>query len=259
MKKILISFYLILLSIPVLVAQNKISPLITDRPTQSAASSTVTKGSLQMEAGVLEEIVSKSESNSTFPGVLLRFGLSDAVELRVGGAYQESSRTSYSSDLYKGFSPLLLGAKLYVCEENGLFPEVAVLSEFTIGGTGEEAYYQEYMGTRLLFAFSHTLTDRLSLGYNLGAEYDGSEPRSNVLYSLVVGAALTDWLGGFVEFYGASRSSSQPDNSVDAGFSFLLTKNLQLDLSSGFGVAGQDSGFFLGLGASYRFMGKQSQ
>ena len=112
------------------------------------------------------------------------------------------------------------------------------------------------MGTKLLFAFSHTLTDRIGIGYNLGAEYDGTEAKASMIYSFVIGVSPVDKLGLFFEVYGSSYKEFAPDHRVDAGITYLVTDNLQLDFSGGVGLSKASPDNFISAGLSYRFMKK---
>ena len=66
-----------------LVAQE----IITDRPDQTESSSTIQKGNLQIESGLLLEFlgedISPSERTILAPTTLIRYGLLDFAELRI--------------------------------------------------------------------------------------------------------------------------------------------------------------------------------
>ena len=60
--------------------------IITDRPDQTEASSTVSKGSLQIESGILlgfNESNSEIERQILAPTTLFRYGLTKGIEIRV--------------------------------------------------------------------------------------------------------------------------------------------------------------------------------
>jgi hypothetical protein len=61
--------------------------IITDRPDQTESSSTIQKGNLQIESGLLLEFlgedISCSERNILAPTTLIRYGLLDFAELRI--------------------------------------------------------------------------------------------------------------------------------------------------------------------------------
>ena len=49
--------------------------------------------------------------------------------------------------------------------------------------------------------FSHTLSDKTGLGYNLGYDYFGNG-KGNLTYTLAIGTSLTEKLSFFMEPYG---------------------------------------------------------
>jgi hypothetical protein len=112
-----------------------------------------------------------------------------------------------------------------------------------------------------LFAFSHTLNERWSLGYNLGAELVTSEKTngdertlSSGLYSIALGYGATDQLGFFVEIFGDyGFSADSSSTSFDGGLTWLFSDDSQLDLYLGVGLDNDADDFFAGIGYSVRF------
>lgn len=265
--KLIYTTILVILFVAPLFSQSEIPPLITDRPNQTESSVTVPKGSFQIETGYLYENTSNNYTSQSIGGTLLRVGLLKNLELRLGAGYnndkyEKGENGGPVADVlvpeydFKGFTPIMLGAKINIGEENGLIPEMAILTEFTLGGTGDDVFYEDAMGSKVLFSFSHTLTDFLGFGYNLGVEYNGNEAAANLLYSFVLGASAFDKIGAFVELYGSSIKNQLPDHRFDAGVTYLLTENLQLDLSGGIGLSDISPKNFISAGVSYRFMKK---
>lgn len=94
--------------------------LITDRPDQTEASSTVKKGVIQIETGAFFETYEENRiktENVTYNTTLVRYGVSDNFEFRLGWDFQESTtfvNGQKLNDVTSGFSPLLLGMKVYI-------------------------------------------------------------------------------------------------------------------------------------------------
>ncbi len=250
----------------VVFAQEGVPPLVTDRPDQTESSVTVPKGSLQIETGYTFENINENYTSQTIGGTLLRYGLLRNFELRFGASYKnekfEMDETIAIIGMlppekdFTGFSPVMIGTKINIGEENGIIPEMAILTEFTLGGTGDDVFYENNTGTKILFAFSHTLNDFLGFGYNLGLEHDGNEPGANLMYSFVLGVAPIEGLGAFFEVYGSSLKNHVPDHRVDAGLTYLLTDNFQFDLSGGIGLSDTSPNNFISAGVSYRIIKK---
>ena len=233
-------------------------PLITDRPDATEASSTVGKGILQIETGGLYESFNdnniKSE-NYTFNTTLIRFGILDNLELRLGWDFVEGITKINGTKLdnvTSGFSPLLLGVKIDIAQENGAMPEIAFIGHVFPLFSASQDYRPESTAVDFRFSLSHTLSEKSSLAYNLGAEWGNDSLEAAGIYTIAYGHSITDKLGFYVELYGDLPEDSSANHSWDAGLTYLITNDLQLDSSVGTSITkGQD--ILLGLGASYRF------
>ena len=76
--------------------------IITDRPDQTEASSTVPKNSFQIEMGILAQTSSnKTVTNFAGPSTLIRYGISEKVELRLFNQF-ESNRIELDGGNIKG-------------------------------------------------------------------------------------------------------------------------------------------------------------
>lgn len=265
--KLIIASVLVLLTSATLFSQSEIPPLITDRPSQTESAVTVPKGSLQIETGYMYEKTNDEYTHQLITGTLLRYGLLKNLELRIGAGYNNDKYDKNMNGVvaadvimpeydFKGFTPLMIGTKINIEEENGIIPQMAILTEFTLGGTGDDIFYENGMGTKLLFSFSHTITKNIGFAYNLGANYDSVEPFANLIYSFVLGVSAFSKFGFFIEAYGSSMKYHSPDHSIDTGITFLVTDNLQLDLSGGIGLSEISPDNFISAGLSYRFMKK---
>ncbi len=239
-------------------AQNEIPELITDRPDQTESSTVVPHKSMQIETGFVMEnnetgfIEQKSFAYNT---TLLRYGLLENFELRLGMEYLEeivSIKNTDTTNTYSGLSPIYAGFKIKIADEDGWKPEIAFLGGLVLPFTAHNDFKPEYSAANMRFSFAHTLSDRFSIGYNLGAEWDGETAVPAYFYSAALGIGLTDNLGGFVEGYGLISEVSDSEHLIDAGFTYLLLPNFQLDLSGGIGLNENAVDNFLSFGLTYR-------
>lgn len=102
------------------------------------------------------------------------------------------------------------------------------------------------------FSFAHTLSDRFSLGYNLGVEWNGESAVPSYFYSIALGSGITDKLGMFIESYGLILKESEGEHLLDMGFTYLMLPNLQLDISGGIGLNDESIDNFISAGLSLR-------
>ena len=204
-----ILFLIITFSFTIILQAQETSPpdLITDRPDQTESAAIVPKGSLQIETGFVfegdEAYQSKTENLALFT-TLLRYGINQNFELRLGSAFLQNSHKPEQGDEVSttGMAPIFAGIKFKMLEEEGLVPEMAFMATVEIPGSGQEDFSPEYLATDLRFAIGYSLTDRLGVGINLGSRWDGSNPQPAGVYSLVLGYGITDKISAFVESYG---------------------------------------------------------
>lgn len=242
-----------------LAAQTNVPEMVTDRPDQTESAAIVPKHSLQVETGLLLENDANdlfTTRSFTYNTTLLRFGLLDNFELRAGLDYFRESTTmdamSISRVVSGGLSPLYTGFKVKITEENGWAPQVAFLGGLVFPFTANADRKTNYTAAGLRFAFAHTLSERFSLGYNLGAEWDGDSPVPGYYYSAALGIGITNKLGAFIESYGLVPESGSAEHLLDAGVTYLALPNLQFDLSGGIGLSEAAIQNFISLGLSFR-------
>jgi len=233
--------------------------LITDRPDATEASSTVGKGVLQIETGGLYESFEdnniKSE-NYTFNTTLVRFGILDNMELRLGWDFVEGTikiNGNKINNVTSGFSPLLLGVKFDITEEKNGWPEIAFIGHVFPLFSASQDYRPEFTSVDFRFSMSHTLSEKSSLGYNLGGEWGNDSPEAAAIYTVSYGYSITEKFGMYAELYGDFPEDNKANHYWDAGITYLVSNNLQLDLYSGTSITkGQD--ILFGLGLSYRIL-----
>ncbi|HMQ78384.1 MAG TPA: transporter [Ignavibacteria bacterium] len=250
----------ILLFCAIFISQNlfsQVEDISTDRPDQSESPYLMDKGYFQIEAGVTsenDEPVKDFKTNTlSAPSILLRYGIAKNVELR-GGIEIINSKTTVSgtSTSENGMGPIMAGTKIKLFSEKGSMPETALLLSITIPFKDNSAFQSDYIGTEFRFAMTNNLTKRFSLSYNIGGEFGAGAPGATGLYTIALGASLVNKLSGFVELYGFMPQKTSPDHRFDAGLTYLILKNVQIDAAFGFGISEKSPDFFVGGGVSVR-------
>jgi len=256
-------FFIVLLFISsVSFAQtDDIGALITDRPDATESPSLVRKGFLQIETGGFYTDNGDDgfkTKEMTYNTTLLRYGLLENFELRIGLDYRSTEFESNGQQIgekLNGTSPLLIGAKIGIAEENGWMPKMAILGHLSMPFTAGSDYRLENTGMDFKFSFDHTLNERSSIAYNLGARLDAENPELAYLYTLAYGYDLTSKIGVYVELYGDFPEDSSANHLWDAGFTYLANDDLQFDLTFGSGIT-EGQNLLLSAGLSYRIRKK---
>ncbi len=251
-----------LVSHPV-VAQSP-GPMITDRPDQTESAAIVGAGLFQLEFGGLfttdRDPAGNTESLVLAPA-LARIGVTRRIEARVGFAGWTRIETSSgaTSTAASGVGGVDLGFKALLREGDGMSPTIAFIGTATLP-VGTAGFRSERVDPSARVAVSHALSDRVGLGYNVGvnafavAGPSGTTTEAEGIYTAVLGFALADRVGAFVEGFGSLGLSDAVPSAhlIDAGFTFLARDNLQLDVSGGVRYAGTADDWFVSGGASVR-------
>ena len=232
---------------------NTLGALITDRPDATESPTTIPKGYIQVETGSFyesfEENNIKTES-FTYNTTLVRLGLLDNLELRLGWDFIENKMSNIDNVL-SGLNPLLLGAKIAIAEAKGGFPEIGFLGHLQLPFTAGKDYKPETTGASFRFSFAHTLNEKSSLSYNLGAQWGDDSHQAAYVYTLSYGYGLTKKFGVYAELYGNLPENNKANHFWDTGLTYLISDNVQLDATVGSSISeGQD--ILLSGGISFR-------
>ena len=210
--------------------------IVTDRPDQTESSSTVPKKSLQIESGMLIKFAEEGDVSLreiAIPTTLFRYGLGKLIEIRVANTYLNIKEKNTSNEI-SGISDLEIGAKIQLFKKESSKTEIAFLSHVVLP-TGTKEVSFEKLGTINKLSISHVLTDNIGLGYNLGYNYFGYE-NGFLTYSLVLGIAVNERVGMYLEPYGSVGIFDKHLANFDAGITYLVKDNFQLDFSFGTGI-----------------------
>lgn len=253
MKKVALIAVAVLLS-GWLTAQEK-ADMVTDRPDQTESASVISVKGLQIESGFSFERYDSNSSNITYNSTLLRYGLLENLELRLGLGYSGIHVKMIPQSIDEnGFAPVTVGAKYQLREEGDGLPKLALLTTFTIPNTGAGFFESEYLGADFRINGEYSLNEAMSFGANLGVAWSGAEDGNYAvgIYTAVIGMSLSDKLGAFAELYGFLPKEGKNDHRWDAGLTYAVNEDLQFDFSTGVGLSKVSPDFFISLGLSIR-------
>ena len=238
---------LLLISFTVSISQGLFSQIITDRPDQTESSSVVPNGSLQIESGFLVGFEGEQDNYSRqwlLPTTLFRYGVSDAFELRFLSQFETQKSGSTKSE---GISDLEIGTKIQLLQDENKNTEIAFLSHLILP-TGSSELSSDKYGTINKLSISHSLSEKVGLGYNIGYNYFGID-KGDLTYSIAIGIGVNDKVGVYIEPYGDIVNFEDFILNFDAGFTYLPHENLQFDFSFGTGI--NQNMNYISLGASW--------
>lgn len=221
--------------------------LVPDRPGFGDDPLTVPAGFYLLEAGY-NFTRNGSEDTHNAPELLLRAGLTPRLELRVGwDGYQWNGED--------GVLNARAGFKLNLLDQSGLIPELAIIPE-VFAPTIDKGVASDEAEGEVRLAGDYVLTKALTFGGNANfAQRKGTLSDSHFFEfagSAALSLAATDSLGGYIEYF-----TIMPDDlaladseSADAGITYTIGHNIQLDAFAGFGLDGHVDDFFAGCGGA---------
>lgn len=151
-----------------------------------------------------------------------------------------------------GFNPVKVGFKANLCKESGIIPLTSFIAHLSVPQISGKAFRTKYFAPTFRFTMQHSLTEKISLGYNLGAEWDGDVAYPAFIYTVTTGFSLSKSLGAYIELYGFAPQDFRAEHRADGGITFLVKNNILLDVSGGAGLSKQAPDYYGSLGFSIR-------
>jgi hypothetical protein len=237
-------------------AQEADEPLVTDRPDFTESPVSVQPGRVQLEGGYTHEEAGDVTTDGA-PELLLRIGLTDALELRL--AANSYTRVAAPGGDASGLEDPFVGIKLEAARGSEtpsfLEPAMALLvgSSLPVGSTdiGEDDAVPE-----VLLALDWTLPEPLGIASNIGLSYESEDGEQFLQgsFSTALGVGLGASWGLFFEYYAFVPEGSERDvqHFLDTGATRLLSNDFQLDVRVGTEVGGETD-YFAGVGLAYRW------
>lgn len=234
--------------------------IATDRPDFVESSNVVGKGRMQVETSVALDRDSRHGTRETVwsTPTLLRFGVSDNVELRVesdGAMRQRASARGSATTTERGYADASLGVKWHAMDAADAMPSVGILLHADLA-TGSAAFREQGTRPSARVVAEWELPNDMSIGIMPGIGYakrDGGTVFG--ILGLVAGKAWTERLRSFVELSSpqiARVAKGGSEASVTVGSAFLIKKNCQVDMALSRGLNHRTPQLGLTLGLSVK-------
>lgn len=187
------------------------------------------------------------KSTGLLSNTVVRCGLTEHFEI--------SSLVEYKSehDVYGysyGFSAVDVGMRYNIYMGEGLIPDIGFQIRWRIPKVGG-SYEVNHWAPRFLVVTGQKISDAITLITNLGVSWNGENGIPQANYTANLSYVITDRVGIFIESFG-SVFQANLDTWVDGGLAFLINKDLQLDISTGFGNNDAKRDYFVSTGVSWR-------
>jgi hypothetical protein len=236
----------------------------TDRDSFTPATTTTACGRAIVEAAhsfIDNRTVPETHS---YPELLVRYGASDWLELRIGSNYEVGGAGSpVSGNVASDFGEedalehghrLLYGFKAWMSEQDAWLPESAVILQGYTPTSGEETDTE--MSASYIFGW--TLPNRWvwdsALRYSTASlEVDNFDVWAP---STVLKVPLGQRWKAHVEFFGvftSQRADETVQHFVSPGVHYLINKDLEIGVRVGWGLNDESPNFFSNAGLGYRY------
>lgn len=190
----------------------------------------------------------------SFPELLLRHGVSERLEWRLGWNYEVGGAEELEVGVRERESQFLYGFKAQLTEQQGWRPRSAVIVQGYTPTSGAAT------ATDLIaaYTFGWELPNRWRLDSSIryGTEHEPGDYFNEWASSVVLRVPLSEQWHAHVEYFGIFSDGAQEEFSrsfISPGTSYLLNENLEIGLRVGWGLTDDAANFFSNVGVGWRF------
>ena len=248
MKKVFLLFILSF-TIGSSFAQDELPTVVPDRPGFTYGADVMPHRKIGWDNGFAFEWTKDAPMAFTLNSTILRYGLFENMELRVGTDFL-MSRPDMASEPTFGIAPLSVGTKIKLFEGTGWLPSVGLLAELKSPHVGTKALLPSHLAPALYALFEHTIGERFWLCYNAGLEWDGETPDPQTFLAFAFGFNMTENLGAFIESYNYLHSEEN-QFMTEFGLTWLVSRRVQLDIEADLDLKNLGNHFAIGCGVAW--------
>ena len=259
MNKIIVSIFLLIISVVCRSQTVEENDFSADRPGMATPPSIVQAKLFQIETGFsFEKITGENifQETTLYNTSLLRYGINKNSEIRVQTDY---ARVKTDLSKITGFDPLSIGTKLLITEGKGALPQTSFLFNLTLPYIGNRNFRPDNIVPSAYLLFQNDITEKLNVCYNAGLEYDGETAIPSTFAAVCFGYGFTDKLGGFIENYDWFSNAASSQNYIDLGFTYMAGKNFQVDVSGNMSLRDLKNYFMINFGVSWRIIKREKK
>lgn len=223
----------------------------TGRPGQAIGGFALGKDVFQLQSGYNFNQIEKEEASisRTAHTTILRWGLTEHFELS-GVTNWQSDKMNFDTltTFIGGISNTQIGGRINISKNKGWLPTIGIQGRVLLKAQSEP-YKRKNLGSKFIVATGNALADKISVITNWGMTFAGNNQSPTFSYILNLSYSINNKWGTFAEVYGNLNEFS---TNLDAGISYLVNKDFQLDFSTGWQGNNEITDWFTDFGLSWR-------
>jgi len=209
---------------------------IETAPDQYENPSMAPQGRFQIENRFTVQDNGHKSHTLTVPSTNWKYGINPNVEaIMVTNLVYDKVPDSTAS----GLQPLIFGLKIKLWDGKALLPDASVSVQVAFPKLAYKDWQAQYVAPNIRLLLKNKVSDKIGIGTNFGAIWDGDNPNPQFFYTLSPKYKLSKKLECFVEAYGYISGYNNPEHWVDTGLMYLITNDLQAELSAGYELTSQ--------------------
>lgn len=250
MKKITISLITVLFVLTTGYAQEELPTVVPERPGYTWGAEVTPHHKIIWDQGIGYESTPEGENTMTLSSTVLRYGLFENMELRVGSDFIMYNKGEAIAP-FTGVNPLTIGTKIKLYEGSGILPAVGLLAEVQSPHIGSKDLLPSYLAPSMYLIFENSITDWLSVCYNAGEQWDGESAKPTTFLGLALYFSFNDQFGAFIDTYNYLNSEEGNQYMLETGLFWQVSRRVQLDIEGDFDVQNFGKYYAVGCGVSW--------
>jgi hypothetical protein len=235
---------------------------VTSRPGFTENAATLPMGGMLLNASAnLESDIDTglvlSATALEVPELMLRVGVLDYLELRMGGAWRLSARAQDENfdeppPVVGGIGRFSVGATARILEERGTWPAAAVILQADVPlrtlRLGDFSAFGK-------LAVQKTFLERFGIAANAGANWNGASERFSFPFTLLTSVSIGLGVGAYAEVFGNVFVDGLPVVWADGGIYYDVSERLRVDALVGVNAFGARGDWLAQVGLSWLIAG----
>jgi hypothetical protein len=234
--------------------------LETDRDSFTPATTLVGRGKTMLESAYTFSDNRSSKEGHSFPELLIRYGLSERVELRlgwnyeIGGVSESGGVEAIDARTLEKESEISYGIKFLITESKEWMPRSSIiLAGFT--PTSGNVNNTQLVAT---YVFGWEFANRWALdaAIRYGTDSEEHDHFNDWAPSVVLKIPLGEKIKVHAEYFAifsSGRAEETNKQFFSPGVHYLVTENLEIGTRVGWGLNDQSARFFVNAGIGWRF------